>query len=65
MPSDTFELIDKWQWISRTEVKPIKVIEINVSDYFHTITFSDEAKEIQKKFKRNYMDNKFFSLCIS
>ena len=49
LPSDTFELIDKWQWISRTEVKPIKVIEINVSDYFHTITFSDEAKEIQKK----------------
>lgn len=49
LPSDTFELIDKWQWISRTEVKPIKVIEIKVIDYFHTITFSKEAKEIQKK----------------
>ena len=49
MPSDTFELINQWEWISRTEVKPIKVIEINVSDCYHMITFSEETKEIQKK----------------
>ena len=49
MPSESFELVDKWEWVSRTEVKPVEVIEIKVKDYLHTITFSEEAKEIQKE----------------
>lgn len=49
MPSESFELVDNWEWISRTEVKPVEVIEIKVKDYLHTITFSEEAKETQKK----------------
>jgi len=49
LPSDTFELVDAWEWVSRTEVKPIEVIEIRVKDYWDTISFSEEAKEIQRK----------------
>ena len=37
------------EWISRTEVKPVEVIEIQVKEYLHTITFSEEAREIQEK----------------
>ncbi len=49
LPSDTFEAIDTWQWLSTAEVKPVEVIEIRVKDYLHTIQFSEEAKEIQRK----------------
>ena len=49
MPAETFELVDDWEWVSRTEVKPIEVIEIRVKDYWDTISFSEEAKEIQRK----------------
>ena len=49
LPSESFELVDNWEWISRTEVKPVEVIEIKVKDYLHTITFSEEAKKIQKE----------------
>ena len=47
LPSDSFELVDEWEWLSRTPVKPIKVIEIAVKDYWHTISFSEEAARIQ------------------
>lgn len=49
LPSETFEAVDMWQWISKVEVKPVEVIEIQVKDYLHTIHFSEEAKEIQRK----------------
>ncbi|MBR6018757.1 MAG: hypothetical protein IK055_00900 [Lachnospiraceae bacterium] len=49
LPAETFELVDDWEWVSRTEVKPIEVIEIRVKDYWDTISFSEEAKEIQRK----------------
>ncbi|MBO4292144.1 MAG: hypothetical protein J5898_09580, partial [Lachnospiraceae bacterium] len=49
LPSDTFELVDQWEWLSKTEVKPIEILEISVKDYWDTITFSEEAKEIQRK----------------
>ncbi|MBP5491190.1 MAG: GNAT family N-acetyltransferase [Lachnospiraceae bacterium] len=49
LPSDSFELVDEWEWLSRTPVKPIKVIEISVKDYWHTISFSEEAKKIQRE----------------
>ena len=57
LPSESFELIDEWEWISRTEVKPVEVIEIKVKDYLHTITFSEEAERIQQKLygRRNRM----------
>ena len=49
LPSDSFELVDGWEWVSRTEVRPIEVIEIRVKDYWDTITFSEEAERIQRK----------------
>ena len=49
LPSETFEAVDMWQWISRVEVKPVEVIEIQVKDYLQTIQLSEEAKEIQRK----------------
>ena len=48
LPSDTFELVDNWEWVSKVEVVPMERREIKVKDYLHTITFSEEAKEIQK-----------------
>ena len=47
--ADTFEKFDDWQWISRSEAVPVEVICIRVEDYIHTISFSEQAKEIQKK----------------
>ena len=49
LPSDSFEQVDEWQWVSRVPVKPIKVIEISVEDYWHTISFSEEAMAIQRE----------------
>ena len=49
LPSDSFELVDEWEWLSRTPVKPIKVIEITVKDCWHTISFSEEAARIQRE----------------
>ena len=48
LPSDSFELVNEWEWVSSVDVKPIEVIEINVKDYMNTITFSEEAKKIQE-----------------
>ena len=49
LPADTFELVDQWEWVSKVPVKPIEVIEVSVKDYWNTITFSEESREIQKK----------------
>ena len=49
LPSESFELVDEWQWVSKVPVKPIEVIEILVKDYWHTISFSEEAKIIQQE----------------
>ncbi len=49
LPSESFELVDEWQWVSKVPVKPIDIIEIRVEDYWHTISFSDEAMMIQRK----------------
>ena len=49
LPSDSFELFDEWEWLSVTPVKPLRVIEISVKDYWHTITFSEEAKKIERE----------------
>ena len=49
LPSDTFELVNEWEWVSSVEVKPIEVIEISVKDYMETITFSEEARKIQEE----------------
>lgn len=49
LPSESFELVDDWEWVSRTAVTPIEVRKIRVKDYLHTITFSEEAKRIQKE----------------
>ena len=49
LPSDTFELVNEWEWVSSVEVKPIEIIEIRVKDHMDTITFSEEAKKIQEK----------------
>jgi len=44
--SANFEKIDGWQWISRTEEIPIEVVKIATKDYWHTVTFSNEALRI-------------------
>ena len=44
----SFEKLDEWQWISKTEDVPVEVICICVRDFLHTITFSEKATEIQK-----------------
>ena len=49
LPADTFELVNEWEWVSSVEVKTIERIEISVKDYMDTITFSEEAKKIQKE----------------
>ncbi len=49
LPSESFELVDEWQWVSEVPVKPIEVVEISVKDYWHTIIFSDEARDIQRE----------------
>ena len=46
--TDSFEKLDEWQWVSKTEVVPVEVICICVKDYLDTITFSEKATEIQK-----------------
>ena len=47
--ADTFEKLDDWQWTSKSEAVPVEVIRIRVEDYIHTISFSEQVKEIQKK----------------
>ena len=49
LPAESFELVDEWQWVSKVPVKPIDVVEILVEDYWHTITFSEDAKKIQQR----------------
>ena len=49
LPSESFELVDEWQWVSKVPVKPIEIFEISVEDYWHTISFSEEAKTIQRE----------------
>ena len=46
--ADTFEKLDEWQWISRTEIIPDEVICIPVRVYLHTVTFSEKAKANSK-----------------
>lgn len=47
--SDTFRKIDQWQWVSEVACAPVEVVEISVQDYLHTVVFSEEAEEINKK----------------
>ena len=47
--ADGFRKIDNWQWISEKEVKPDEIIRIKVSDYWHTVTFSEEAEKINRE----------------
>jgi len=44
--SEGFRKIDNWQWVSEQSVVPVEIIEIKVSDYWHTIEFSEEARKI-------------------
>jgi len=46
--SEYFEKIDDWQWITSKEIQPIEVTKIKVEDYWHNISFSNEALEINK-----------------
>ena len=46
--SEHFEKIDDWQWIATKETQTINVTKIKVQDYWHNISFSDEALETNK-----------------
>lgn len=47
--ADGFKKIDNWQWISEKEIMPDEIIQIKVSDYWHTVTFSEEAEKINRE----------------
>ena len=47
--ADTFEKIDSWQWVSKEACVPVEIIEIKVKDYLHTVEFSEEAQEINRR----------------
>lgn len=47
--SEFFEKIDEWQWVSTRECIPVEIMEIRVRDYLHTVEFSEEAAEIQRR----------------
>ena len=49
LKADTFEKLDEWQWISIREVVPDEVICIRVKDCMDTVSFSEQAMEIQNK----------------
>lgn len=49
MKAAGFRQIDNWQWISEKEVIPDEIIRIQVSDYWHTVTFSGEAERINRE----------------
>ncbi len=49
MKADSFRKIDNWQWVSEKEVRPDEIIQIKVSDHWHTVTFSEEAERINRK----------------
>lgn len=46
--SDNFTKIDSWQWVSSVAAVPVEIITIKVSDYIHTVVYSEEAKTIHK-----------------
>ena len=54
MLPDSFYEMEGNQWVSEVEVFPIETYEIKVSDYWDTITFSDEAKNIQIRLYGDY-----------
>ena len=47
LKADTFEKLDEWQWISMSDIVPDEIICIQVKDHIDSVTFSDEATEIQ------------------
>lgn len=47
--SEFFEKIDEWQWVSARECIPVEITEIKVRDYLHTVEFSEETAEIQRR----------------
>ena len=47
--SDTFRKIDEWQWVSKEPVEPLEVRAIPGKNMLHTVSFSEEAKEIQNR----------------
>lgn len=47
--SDTFRKIDEWEWVSEEPVEPLEVKVIPGKDMLHTVSFSEQAKEIQNQ----------------
>jgi hypothetical protein len=43
--SETFEKIDKLQWLSKVPVTPIEIIEIYTKNHINCVTFTGAAKE--------------------
>ena len=49
LKADSFERLDKWQWISKVDVVPEEIICIKVRDHIQKVSFSEAAEAIQKK----------------
>ena len=47
--ADTFQKIDQWQWVSEEPVEPLEIMAIPGKNMLHTVSFSEEAREIQNK----------------
>ena len=47
--SKDFEKIDNRQWVSAKETQILEVTKISVADYWHNISFTDIALEINKR----------------
>ena len=47
LKADSFRPLDEWQWVSEQDCIPVEVTKIGVADYWDTITFSEDAKEIE------------------
>ena len=51
LPKKTFSKIDSWQWISKEEVRPLKVERLEVKDYLYLLKKGSKIreKEISRK----------------
>jgi hypothetical protein len=67
LPSENFEKVDNWQWVSYEEVKPIKVKKIKVKEYIHLVrkATKKEKERFYKKHGKEIQDLKRLNFKIT
>lgn len=48
LPSDSFELLDGRQWLSKIPVKPVEIIEVQSKNFMDKVVLTGSAKEIKQ-----------------